>query len=423
MSAVPKSFDGRRPAQPISGVSFLTRQPAYNASDFLPNNVMNFKIPGHLSSQFLDASSSYLKFKVTNKSGAQGTSSTFTLGPAGSGNLIQKVHIAQAGNTIVSHSDYGKWRAMETALTADSSYYEGQGKSLAGVHTLQHGQTIANGASEVFVEPLSFHGSLFGQAKVLPMSGMEIDLSYTLGSAEYGGSWGTGHVPQSSWLEITEVELCLQCVQLSDQSAAMLRKMNPNWSILTKAVGTYHHAVDSGISNHSINLGANYSQVLGYDFVFTDQTADQYESQNNTMFIQNNLKKHNLQVDGVLVENGRSVNCDNPAEIVAFNAIERGILAKTSGLPSLLGPTNVLAQNTAGCIFSQSLEIFKASCSGFANYSKENFCTGRSTISSSVVLGLEFAPSSAAKCNITTFVKYAQLISYDDEHKLFRISQ
>ncbi len=418
MSAVPKSLDGRRPATPISGVSFLTRQPAYNASDFIANNVMNFKIPGHLETQFLDTSSSYLKFKVTNKSGGSG----FTLGPAGSGNLIQKVHVSQAGNTIVSHSDYGKWRAMEVALTADSSYYEGQGKSLNGVLSLQNGQTIANGDSEVFVEPLIFLGSLFGQSKAIPMAGMEIDFSVTLGAPEYGGAWSSG-TPQSSWLEITEVELCLQCIQLSDQAAAMLKKMNPNWSILTKAVGTYHHVVDSGISNHSINLGANYSQVLGYDFVFTDQTANQYESQNNTMFIQNNLKKHNLQVDGVLVENGRSVNCDNPAEIVAFNAIERGILAKTSGLPSLLGPTNIQASNEAACIFSQSLEIFKASCSGFANYSKENFCTGRSTISSSVVLGLEFAPSSSAKCNITTFVKYAQLISYDDEHKLFRISQ
>ena len=423
MSAVPKSFNGQRPATPISGVSFMTRQPAYNASDFQPNNVINFKIPGHLDTQFLDVSSCYLKFKLTNKSGAQGTASNFTLGPAGSGNLIQKVHVAQAGNTIVSHSDYGKWRAMETALTADSSYYAGQGKSLTGVDDLAHGQILANGNSQVYVEPLSFHGSLFGQSKVIPMAGMEIDLSYTLGDAAYGGSWGTGLVPQSSWLEITEVELCLQCIQLSDVSAAMLRKMNPNWSILTKAVGTYHHIVDSGVSNHSINLGANFSQMLGYDFVFTSTTSDQYETQNNTMFIQNALKRHNLQVDGVLVENGRSVTCDNAAEIVAFNAIERGTLAKTSGLPSKLDPDNVLATDKCACVFSQSLEIFKASCSGFANYAKENFCTGRSTISSSVVLGLEFAPHATTKSNITTFVKYAQLITYDDEHKLFRISQ
>lgn len=422
MSAVPKSFDGRRPAQPISGVSFLTRQIAINASEFQANNTMNFKIPGHLETQFLDCSSSYLKIKVVNNSGAAGSASQFTLGPGGAGNLIQKVHVSQAGNTIVSHSDYGKWRAMETALTADSSYYEGQGATLSGVEHLGHGQVLANGDSVVYVEPLSFHGSLFGQQKVLPMAGMEIDLAYTIGSAEYGGSWATG-TPASNWLKIIEVELCLQCIQLSDQSTAMLRKMNPNWSILTKAVGTYHHVVDSGVTNHSINLGANYSQMLGYDFVFTSQSANQYTSQNNTMFIQNNLRRHNLQVDGVLVENGRSVSCDSPAEIVAFNAIERGVLAKTSGLPSLLNHTNILATDKAACVFSQSLEIFKASCSGFANYAKENFCTGRSTISSSVVLGLEFAPAAATASNVTTFVKYAQLITYDPEHKLFRISQ
>ena len=35
MAAVPKSFDGRRPAQPVSGVSYTTRSIAINASEFI----------------------------------------------------------------------------------------------------------------------------------------------------------------------------------------------------------------------------------------------------------------------------------------------------------------------------------------------------------------------------------------------------
>ena len=89
------------------------------------------------------------------------------------------------------------------------------------------------------------------------------------------------------------------------------------------------------------------------------------------------------------------ITADVPAEIVAFNAIEKGTLAKMTGLP-LLSHGNVTNLSNSGCVYSQSLEIFKASCSGFANYAKENFCTGRSTISSTTVLGLEFGSGGAS---------------------------
>ena len=422
MSAVPKSFDGRRPAQPVQGVSYTTRSIAVNSSEFISGNTALFKLPGHLESSYLDPSSSFLRVKFVNNSGSH----AFTMGVGGLNSLISKVNVSQSGNTLVDISDYGKYVALETALTADDSWYSGQGNALCGAKDIQEGEKILHTTNNelVMCSPLQFHGGLFGQSKAVPLAGMEIDYRITFGDANYGGAWTENATPSANWKKFIEVELVLQIIQLSDQSNSMIRKMNPNWSILTKGIGTYNASLAQGISQSSVNLGASYSQLLGYDFVMTKADATNDATANNgEHFYQNRLKRHNLSVDGVLVENGKSITADVAAEIVAFNAIEKGTLAKMTGLP-LLSEANVIAETNSATVFSQSLEIFKASCSGFANYAKENFCTGRSTISSTTVLGLEFGTGGAAHAtNLTLFAKYAQLITYDDEHKIFRISQ
>tara|TARA_B100001094_G_scaffold144714_1_gene140202 strand:+ start:3262 stop:4533 length:1272 start_codon:yes stop_codon:yes gene_type:complete len=423
MSAIPKSFDGRRPAQPVQGVSYTTRSIAVNSSEFISGNTALFKLPGHLESSYLDPSSSFLRVKFVNNSGSK----NFTMGVGGLNSLISKVNVSQAGNTLVDISDYGKYVALETAITADNSWYSGQGNALCGAHSIVRGAQVDHTTDNelVMCSPLQFHGGLFGQSKAVPLAGMEIDYRITFGDASYGGAWEADASPSANWKKFIEVELVLQIIQLSDQSNAMIRKMNPNWSILTKGVGTYNASLAQHVSQSSVNLGASYSQLLGYNFVMTDSSPSGGEAvtNNGEHFKQNNLKRHNLSVDGVLVENGKSITADVPAEIVAFNAIEKGTLAKMTGLP-LLTHGNVTNISNSGCVFSQSLEIFKASCSGFANYAKENFCTGRSTISSTTVLGLEFGSNGAQfATNLTLFAKYAQLITYDDEHKIFRISQ
>ena len=206
-----------------------------------------------------------------------------------------------------------------------------------------------------------------------------------------------------------------------EESEAMIRKMG-NYSVLCKGVGTFHNSVQSGSTQHTMNVGSSYSQLLGVNWVHTDATADHDKTLANTDFKRYGINRWGFSIDGVMIENQKMIFANEPAEIVAFSAIQKGVLAKTSGVPESLSYDAVNSDEGSASIFTMSFENYKSACGGFAQI-RENHCSGRSTLSATTNLNLEYSTPVPNNASITLFAKYAQLITFDQEANLFRVSQ
>ena len=212
-------------------------------------------------------------------------------------------------------------------------------------------------------------------------------------------------------------------VQLSDSSESMVSKLGA-WQCMAMGTGTYRNSIPVGSTNYTINLGASYSQLLGITFVQTLANQDHAATHTGTSFHANNVNRWSLSIDGVLVENQRMIYANEPAELVALNCIQKGYLAKLTDVPINLGSAVVESSNNPQAIFSQDLSIFKRSCGGFGDYDEAFHCAGRSTLSSTTNVNLEFKNSADTDpVAFTLFSKFTQLISYDPEMRMFRVSQ
>jgi hypothetical protein len=451
--SIPKSFDGRRNAPAVGGISYVSRQAPQNASTFTPGTSMFFKLPSQLKNSYIDSKSSFLKFKVVNNN----TQNHFHLSAAGSSGLISDVITSCNGQVLSEISDYGTYRATQLALKGDKSYVTGQGSALHGLNDSSIGQRIKGAGNDgvknfrTFVEPLCHLGSLFGQSKMIPLKGQALDLKIQWGDLGYNSKFGSGQVfePEninSSSLNFIECELVLTICQLSQEGEDMLKANGP-WSVLTKGVGTFHNSIPAGQSLHTLNIGSNYSQLLGTDFVFTKSaqhpmtstdenylvtglnilsTTTDHLSQNVRFpwFVDNNVKKFYLTVDGVRVENLMGCDVSTEAESVAWNAISCGNLGKLSNVPSSIGYDKMRDQETSNTnVYSQSIEVFKGKNTGLGYYDEALNCSGRSTTSSVVSMQLEFDGGSEYATNFTLFSKFVQLITFDETRQQFVVAQ
>ena len=439
MASIPKSFAPNRPPAAASGISYVVRNIPLNVTTCRSGGTVHFHIPGSLPSSYLDSKSSYIKVRLINQAGGSSNSNDVQLGPAGFAGTIDHIVTSQNGVVLGEISDFGKYFAIQQALVSDSDYNSGLGNALNG--SLGHWQegtddgviegcTIKNpghddGNSRTFVLPLAHIPGLFGQSKNVPLKGQHIDLRITFGQVGYGVKWDqTGYTPSNNSLEYSDIELVGTIVQLSDSAESMLRKAG-NWSCLTKGVGTYQNVVPNNASAHTLNLGMSYSQLLGTDFVMIENDEDRINDFADTKFTRNNLKRYYVNLDGVALENQKGVAADSPAEIAALNAISKGVLANMNNVPSNINFEQLEEDDSAAIIFSQSLEIFKGGKVGFGNYFDQLQCSGRSSLSSTSTLQMEFgADNTATKaCNLTLFASFAQLITFDEQANQLRISQ
>lgn len=413
---VPVSFDPRRAAIATKGSSYMTRSVGSNATSFQSGNTANFKIGGNMPTTWCDFSSSFLRLKCVNKSDTLNA----TLGACGCLGLISKIHLSQAGSVLSECSDFAKLATIDIVKSAGDDWLTGLGNTMCGTNSLQHGLSVDAGNSKTFCIPLSFFPGLFQTAKNIPMGGMDLDLKITFGNYNYGVAWSASGASNSD-LMFEDLELCLQHIQLSDVDTATINKLAP-FSVLCKGVAEITNSIPEKQSNYTVPIGAQYSNVLGMDFVQTASSLDADTNHLHSEFITNDLKSHTLLVGGVGLENSRGVRVDEASEIAAFQAISGGYLSKTSGVPRT-NHTDILASDRAGAVFSQSIEVYKGGCSNFGVDIDEklNVCSGRSTLNSSVVLQLQYGGTNEP-ATFTGFIKYGMLIVYDDVHKVFRVS-
>ncbi len=431
MTTLPVAFDGRRQPMPASGISYYTRQIPINVTQCNAGGQLLFELPGNLPSTYLNPNASFIRADVKASPNDLGT--TATLGPAGFAGLIRSIHVSQQGHVLSEITDYGKYRAVQQAINSDKSYLEGLGNALNG--------TVGNFQGEIFgpydpslpdsdpsrirtfVEPIAHQGGLFGCGRMIPLKGASIHYRVEFGDASYGLAWGDLN-PSNSQVEFSNVELVLCMVQLSDSSEAMLSKQG-GWSVLTKGVGTYVNSVREDATMHTINLGASYSQLLNVNWVFTDPSSAPATTQANTNFVDGNLNKWSFSIDGVNVDNQKGILANCPAEIAAYSAISNGTFTKLNSVPEELSKAKILGAMGPSCVFTQSLEIYKGACGSFGDQ-WENLrlaCSGRSTLSSTTNVHLEFGSGGAEDdLTFTLFATYAQQITYDPVSNLFRVA-
>ena len=425
MTTLPSSFDGRRQNLPASGISYYTRQIPINVTTCNAGGSVIFELPGNLPSTYLNTNASFLRVKLNTSNPDNSANELAKLGPAGFAGTIRNIHVSQQGHVLSEIQDYGKYRAIQQGLNCDYSYIDGLGRALNGTSSYQDGEASTNGFDDrVFIEPLAHHGGLFGCGRMIPLKGASIHYKVEFGDANYGIEFTTETGYSNSNVEFSEIELVLCMVQLSDSAEAMLSKQG-GWSVLTKGVGTYVNSVRDGVSMHTINLGASYSQLLNVNWVFTDPSANPTLAHQNTDFDDNNLRKWSFSIDGVTVDNQKGILADCPAEIAAFNAIANGKLTSLTACPVLQSGSAIANSKGLSTVFTQSLEIYKGACGNFGDQ-WENMklaCSGRSTLSSTTNVHLEFGNSGADGDRIfTLFATYAQQISYDPVSNLFRVA-
>jgi len=429
MSSLPVSYNPRKTSDPIRAKSFVVREIPINASEFQAGNTSVWKIRGGASTQFADMSSSFIRVLVTNAH----TDRSAILGMAGLHGLLQKTHLSQQGSVLGEISNYGQYSTIQLAKKASLDYLGGFGKSLSGTTNYKNGITIASGASVVLCLPVSHLGGLLSTSKAIPLAGADMELRLTWGSSDYGVKWGTSASSVSvtnASLTFTEVEMVMQITQISDDAVNAINKLG-DFSVLCKGVAHHSNSINSGVSQHTVNLATQVSQFLGVDWVATNASDDATTEFQNSKFIQNRLKRWYLTIGGEQIENGKGILANCASEIVALMGIDGGYLAKVQNVPSI-HPENfddTQVTGHSGCVFTQSTENFKSSCATYGEYysGDENFCSGKSTLNSSVVIQLEYGNDSTGSGATTNslfnaYVTYGMLVTFDKEHMIFRVT-
>lgn len=419
MTSLPVSYNPRKTADPIRAKSFVVREIPINASDFQSGNTSIFKIRGGAPTQFASFSDSFIRVKVNNKN----TDRTMTLGMAGLSSLLNKTHLSQQGAVLGEISNFAQYTTIQLAKKASHDYLNGFGQTLSGTKNYQEGITIPANSSVILCLPMSHLGGLLSTSKAVPLAGSDMELRLTWGSADYGAKWGSGSdsVTNAS-LSFTDVEMVMQITQISDNAVNSIKKLG-DFSVLAKGVATHNNFIKQGSSAHTINLATQVSQFLGLDWVATKSSFDSVSELQNSCFIQNGLRRWYLTIGGEQIENSKGILADAPSEIVALMGVDGGYLGKLQNVPSIT-PSNFTSDNHSGCVFTQSTENFKSSCATFGEYSSgdDNFCSGRSTLNTSVVVQLEYDSGSTNDTNFSAYVQYGMLITFDPQHMVFRVS-
>jgi hypothetical protein len=266
-----------------------------NGNSFTLEQVAEIQIPGNQMNTFMDWQSSYLKFTVTNNDGA----AIELPGTGGAYNLIQKIEVLSAGQTLCSIDNYNKLVNMLSDMQLSQDYKNDTGSLLAG---MKYGEeaadmtttSIAAAASQTFCLPL--HGlPMMSASKYWPLFVRDtIRVRITLASAANA----TVGAATSAEVQISPIELVCLNVRLNDQAfAALENAVDGKFNIVTN---DYRNATSS-IAAADTTFVAN----VAYSYISLDRVLFGFFPDENTALADSNggrdlrnLSEYSFSVNG-----------------------------------------------------------------------------------------------------------------------------
>lgn len=245
------------------GRSYRASISASNKQTFAPGDTIIVSIPCGRKNSYLDCSQSYMKMTVKNNDGTAANQIFFDSGGASPINRLDCFH---GGNLLESISGYNILYNYVTdfCLTvADrlglSTMYGFDGNSTSSIN--RKGQKIGGGSSHTVCMPLLSGVVGLGSDKNCPIGALSDDLRLEFVVENQAQGMCALNSGTSAW-SITNFELELCIIELSDEGQAIVESITPPGAPMYLHGNSWRHAV----SSLPASIAGTYSTLVPFRF-------------------------------------------------------------------------------------------------------------------------------------------------------------
>ena len=237
-TAIPNEMNYSLPSSLPSAKNFEIRVQPVNQQSFTKGNVIQFDIPCGRAGQFLDCSTSYIRYKgVFTHAGTNGTDYSYLLGSAYSPFIRQEVYgnnsvLLESINEVgvcasmllnISLNDADK-KGLSPSMGFDGDNVTAYGASANSGHQINRDATINNLIFEYATPIIGILGT--GTDKMFPIGNI-FGLRFELTVDDYANFTKAVTANTISGFTISEVEFVANVVELSPEAYSLIAQANP----------------------------------------------------------------------------------------------------------------------------------------------------------------------------------------------------
>jgi len=382
-----------------------------NGNTFTCGQVAEIQVPGNQMATFLDWQSSYLKFTVTNNDGA----AIILPGVGGAYNLIQKIEVLSAGQTLCSIDNYNKLVSMLSDMQLTADYKNDVGTILAGFAYGEQaaaisGDSIAATGKKTYCLPL--HGlPMMSASKYWPLFVRDtIRIRITFASAVNA----TVGAAENAEISMSPVELVCLNVKLNDQAfAALENAVDGKFNIVSN---DYRNATSS-IAAADTTFVAN----VAYSYISLDRVLFGFFPDENTALADSNggrdlrnLSEFSFSVNGKHYPARKiQVSATNGAEPLAELINASNALADVHHAGSLNRNDLYLGNNIANTADATTSHFLAGiNLEQVREHGNESLYSGISTLGGVTQIEGSFSAAGQA-CNLEAFGNFTVIYQVD----------
>lgn len=391
--------------------NFRVVSPATNTSSATLGQTIIFRIPGNQMASFLDNSTMYFKFNVTNNGAnlnLEGKSGIFA--------IIKKITIQTSGQTISDVDNYNVLHSCFVDTDTSIQYGNNVGKVLSGMNNTAVGQTLGNGSTTSFVLPFVMN-CLSNSKKYIPLFSRDsIEIRIQLDTAV--NAIKTAGAVSDAQVVIGTPELIYNVVELDAAAfAAVSESVDDKFEIVSD---DYRH------TSSTVSATANQTHIANLGFAFSSlnrviiaqrnsarQTADALCIGNRC---KRGLEEVNLLLNGESIPS-RPIRITNQASeaLAELLIADRALVATDHDSRVNIGagfaaddPTGADADNTGSFLVQIDTESMRS------NNDDPGIFAGISTIGGVLQAQLKYGAANPSGSTILDFYgQYTSLLSLD----------
>ncbi len=402
---------GSKRLRAMNSRSYRVVSPSTNTSSATLGQTIEFRIPGNQMASFLDNSTMYFKFSITNNGAnlnLEGKSGIFA--------IIKKISILTSGQSISEVDNYNVLHSCFIDTDTSIQYGNNVGKVLSGMNNNALGLALGNGSTTSFVLPFLMN-CLANSKKYIPLFSrdnitIKIQLDTALNAVKTAGAVADSQVV------IGTPELIYNVVELDAAAfAAVSGSVDDKFEIVAD---DYRHTSStvsaSGNQTHVANLGFAFSslnRVIIAQRNSARQTADALCIGNRC---KRGLEEVNLLLNGESIPS-RPIKITNQASepLAELLIADRALVATDHDSRVNIGagfnaddPTGADADNTGSFLVQIDTESMRS------NNDDPGIFSGVSTIGSVLQAQLKYNSSAPSGTTILdVFAQYTSLLTLD----------
>lgn len=393
---------------------------SFSVSD---NNKITLVIAANQQNTFLDMMSSYLKFTVSNGSGAN----IKIDGNRGAYGLFKQVEVLSGSSVISQINDYDCVIDQMASISLNTTYKSGFGKITQGFClpslTLINAVNIQNGGERVFCLPL--YGLPLFQEKLIPLFGrseIRINLYLNAAARAFQAAGAIG----ATTVTVENPEFVAYQVRVNNDVMADLMEENGGvFEIMTQDIQTVPQSV--AIADRSLvsNLGFSFSSLNKISFAYYPTSLSTVTSVSSSKD-KRALTEFNLLVNGSKFPKNPVQVPDSGAEALMELAIANKSMADSKFEPSI--DPNFYIRQGADADGSVDANVGQFQCQldleALREHSDTSLYSGLSTVGATTALQQTFSADGASTDTLVVAAYFEKSIILDmNGSQTFRISQ